>query len=213
VASRAAQPSSKEAIRRYLDEHGGGTDATAKQLFVTFGIDRRAAILGAGRAALAGALAVTVLVVAGGCGGAGDDDGSKPPTSAQTASVPEEPPKLAAARVESALIKELDGMKQLSIPLQGAPGATLGGGRLEVKSLSCPNDVPVEKGGTFSCKFTGRESGGSQGTVRVKGGTVRVTQLDSVGERFRYKAKWAGAGSTTTVGPVTIRLKRAAAEK
>jgi Domain of unknown function (DUF4333) len=134
-----------------------------------------------------------VTMLAAGCG---DED-----TPEETPTV-EETPTLDTAAVESALTKALDGTELLGVPgAITAPGAapqptTLGGGRLEVRSLSCPESIPEEQGGTFVCEVDAGKQDGS----------VRVTQKDATGERLSYKAKIKAPGVTTEIkGETKVR--------
>lgn len=152
------------------------------------------------------AIALAVMVVsaclgASGCGG--DDSGSEPDRGSDTGTTPEAPPTLSAARVESAVKKALDGIELFAIPTAVYPSgggppqqSQLGGGRLKVRSVTCPPNVPLERGGTFTCEL---DAGDNDGTVRLR-------QLKRSGSPLSYKASIepsdAGAGL-----PVKTELK------
>lgn len=128
----------------------------------------------------AAVLVVSVLLVLAGCGE------EEAPTAEETADTGEEVATLDAAQVESALTKSLDGTELLGAPTTflpqggGAPEeGQVGGGRLEVRSVTCPEDIPVERGGEFTCEIDGNQDG-----------SVRLTQLDSSGEKASFKAKF-----------------------
>jgi hypothetical protein len=135
------------------------------------------------------------LLVVSGCLGlsaCGDDKTAAPGTAApetarttETAATPRQPPTLNAARVESALRKSLHGIELPAIPTTlypkggGAPQQSqLGGGRLKVRSVTCPPAVPLERGGTFTCDVNARHADA----------TVRVKQLNASGSRLSFKA-------------------------
>ena len=136
---------------------------------------------------------VVVVSVCLGLAACGDDDSAAPDETAateeqapgaETAATEQEAATLDAAGVESALTKALDGVELIGAPVTffpeggGAPEEQqLGGGRLEIRSVTCPEGVPVEKGGEFSCEIEGNQDG-----------SVDVTQLDGSGERASYKA-------------------------
>jgi hypothetical protein len=132
------------------------------------------------------------LVVAGclvvcGCG---DGDEATKPEAGQapdTVAAPKAPPTLDEGKVESALEKSLSGIELPGVPTTiypkgGGPPtqSQIGGGRLKVRSVSCPPDVPVEKGGTFTCDVDARKNSAS----------VRVKQIDARGRRLSYTAKF-----------------------
>ena len=143
------------------------------------------------RRALNSARAVGLsLLVGSGCLGlsaCGDDEETAAPESArtqETAATPKAPPALDAGRVESALRKSLHGVELLAVPTTiypqggGAPQQSqLGGGRLKVRSVTCPAAVPLKKGGTFTCDVDAGDTGG----------TVRLKQLNGSGSRLSYK--------------------------
>jgi len=117
------------------------------------------------------------------------------PAPTETATT-EAPPTLSSARVEAALKKSLDGTELLALPATlypegGGPAqeTEVGGGRLNVRSVTCPEDVHLEEGGTFTCEVNAGKQDGS----------ARVTQLDSSGKRLRYRATFESSGVETTV--------------
>jgi hypothetical protein len=137
-----------------------------------------------------------VVSICLGLAACGDDDSAAPDETAatgeeatapdETAATEEEATTLDAAQVESALTKALDGVELIGAPVTffpeegGAPEEQqLGGGRLEIRSVKCPEGEPVEQGGEFTCQIEGNQDG-----------SVRVTQLDSSGSRASYKAKF-----------------------
>lgn len=138
---------------------------------------------------------IVVVSVCLGVAACGDDESPPDETAAtgkeatapdETAATEGEAATLNAAQVESALTKTLDGVELIGAPVTffpeegGAPQEQeLGGGRLEIQSVTCPEGEPVEKGGEFTCQIEGNQDG-----------SVQVTQLDSSGSRASYKAKF-----------------------
>jgi hypothetical protein len=153
----------------------------------------------AARAAAASALVVGACLGATGCGE--DDSGSERDEGSQPAApAPEERPTVDAARVEAALKKELNGIELFALPVPvyppggGAPQQTeVGGGRLKLRSVTCPPDVPLERGGTFTCELDGGDSDGS----------VELTQLNRQASSLRYKASIEGSGAGDGVSTTT----------
>ncbi len=145
------------------------------------------------------ALVSSCCLVLSACGG--DNNASPGPARApETTAAPKKPPTVNAARVESALLRNLR-----VLPLPAAPAtlypkgggppqqSQVGGGRLKVRSVTCPRGVPLQKGGTFSCDVAARGAGAS----------VRVKQLDATGHRLGYTAR---VKSQATGIPVVTRL-------
>jgi hypothetical protein len=135
----------------------------------------------------------------------GDDDGDEPEASGpqETTATSDEPPTLDAAKVESTLKRNLDGVELFALPAtiypdEGGPPeqSQVGGGRLRVRSVTCPPDVPLERGGTFTCDLDAR---------RGASGTVRMTQLDGSGKKLRFKATIESEAGTGI--PVETELK------
>ena len=121
-----------------------------------------------------------------GCGG--DDDGGEttatPEASSEEAAAPEEPATLDTAAVEDEFEKMLDGLELGGAPATiyppgGGPPEEIsyGGGKVEVKSVSCPDDVPLSKGESFDCEIDLSKGGGS----------AEVTELDDEGKQVSYK--------------------------
>lgn len=140
----------------------------------------------------AGLLLIGVLALAMPAAGCGDDDETTTeaePLAAEetTTSQAEAAPTLDAAKVEDALAENLDGVELLGAPAtvfpeQGGPGqeTEIGGGTLEVKSVTCPEDVTQEKGGEFTCELDGGKQDAS----------VELKQLDDSGSELSFKAKF-----------------------
>jgi len=129
-----------------------------------------------------------LLAVCLGVSACGDEDSDEPAGGGtpETTATAEEPPTLDAGRVEAELKRNLDGVELFALPAtiypdEGGPPeqSQVGGGRLRVRSVTCPPDVRQEKGGTFTCEVDAR--GGASGTVRL-------TQLNGSGTRLRFKA-------------------------
>jgi hypothetical protein len=132
---------------------------------------------------------IVLVSVCLGLAACGDDDsapsetaatGEEAPATGTAATGEDEASTLDPARVESALTKTLDGVELVSgpdtfLPLGG--GAPEQVGPLDIRSVTCPEDVPLEEGGEFSCEIDGSQDG-----------SVDVTQLDSSGDRASYKA-------------------------
>lgn len=150
--------------------------------------------------------ALTLVMLATACGGdeANEDAGERTPAGEGTAAPEEQPVSLDTARVERALTQNLDGVELGGVPVEifDEPGGTpeqgeLGGGQIDVRSVKCPADVPMEEGETFTCNIDGSPKG-----------TVRVTQLDADGKRVGFEAKFSqpDVGVDTTIeGKTRVR--------
>jgi hypothetical protein len=149
------------------------------------------------------------LIVASGCLGlsacGGDDDSG----SAETTRTPETaaaPPKarpvVDTAQVESRLEKILRGVELSALPATiypkgGGPPeqSQVGGGKLKVRAVTCPSNVPQEVGGTFTCNV---DAGRTSASVELK-------QLNETGTRLRYTTSIESEDATGI--PVTTELK------
>jgi Domain of unknown function (DUF4333) len=129
-------------------------------------------------------VAAASLALAG-CGG--DDEETTTPAEtadSEAAPAPEEPTTLDTKPVEAQLTKTLDGLELGGAPATiyppggGAPEQVqFGGGKVEVKSVSCPDDAPLRKGASFDCEIDLSKGGGS----------AEVTELDDEGKKVQYK--------------------------
>jgi len=149
------------------------------------------------------AIAVAVSICLAACGG-DDDSGSEPAPESGGATTQEAAPTLNTARVESALKKELDGVELSALPVPvyppgGGPPeqSQIGGGRVDVRSVTCPADVPVERGGTFTCDVDAGDNSGS----------ARLRQLNDSGSSLRYKATFEGSDSQGISTKTTLKGK------
>ena len=128
-------------------------------------------------------VATAVALVLAACGG---DDGetTKPAAEGQATTKPEQPPTVDSAAVEKKLKQTLKGISMPAIPVPvyppgGGPPeqSELGGGKVKVRSVSCPEDIPAEKGGAFTCEI---DAGKTEATARL-------TQLNNSGTKLRFK--------------------------
>ena len=132
---------------------------------------------------LAVAIVAAALMLAA-CGG-GDEKTTAPAAEDTPAKAPEPPPTVDTEAVERELKKTLHGISLSALPVPvyppggGPPKQTeLGGGKVKVRSVTCPKDVPAEKGGTFTCDVNAAKTEAS----------VRLTQLNGSGTKLRFKA-------------------------
>lgn len=136
------------------------------------------------------------------CGGGGNTASEKAATAPTTATTtPSKPATVNAARVESTLKRNFRGIGLPAVPATvypsggGPPQQTpIGGGRLKVRSVTCPDNVPAQRGGTFDCDIDAGKTSA----------TVRLTQLNDSGTRLRFKATFksemtAGVTGTTRI--------------
>ena len=151
------------------------------------------------RAGLAAAATAVALMLVG-CGGGDDDEPEKPEAPTGTTAAPEAPPTVDATKVEAALKRSLRVISLPALPTTlyprgGGPPEQqdIGGGRVKVRSVTCPEDVPIEKGEAFDCEMDAGKTTA----------TVRVTQLDNRGKRLRYKATFESEAEGI---PVTTKL-------
>jgi uncharacterized protein DUF4333 len=135
---------------------------------------------------LACVLVASASLAISACGG--DDDGgdtaAEPEPAAEEAPAPEEPATLDTKPVEAEFTKMLDGIELGGAPATvyppggGAPEEVeFGGGKVEVRSVSCPDDVAVERGESFDCEIELNKGDGS----------AEVRQLDSEGKKVEYR--------------------------
>ena len=124
---------------------------------------------------------------------------TKPPVSTREGTTPRKLPTLNTAQIESALKKNLHGLELPAITGTFSPSGggssqpvQIGGGRLTIRSVTCPPSVPQKKGQTLTCR------------VRTGKGfaMVRLRQLDGTGTRLSFKA----SGATWSVNG-QIKLK------
>ena len=146
-------------------------------------------------------VSVAVALVLAGCGGDGEET-AKPTAEGQTTTKPEQPVTVDSAAVEKQLKRNLKGISMPAIPVPvyppgGGPPeqSELGGGKIKVRSVTCPQDIRAEKGGTFVCDI---DAGKTESTARL-------TQLNDSGTKLRFKAslKSEAAGGVTQ----TTRLR------
>lgn len=146
-----------------------------------------------GAAALATAVALSPVA----CGGDDEQETTAPAAEEAPARAPEPPATVDADAVERQLKKNLHGIEQSALPVPvyppgGGPPeqSQIGGGKVRVRSVSCPEDIPAEKGGKFSCDIDARKTQA----------TVNLTQLNDSGTKLRFKAtlESEGSGVTTT---------------
>ena len=133
------------------------------------------------------------------CGGGDKNTAEKSTGTTPTATTPEKPATVDSARVESALKRNFRVISLPAVPTTlypsggGAPQPSqLGGGRLKVRSVTCPKDIPAQKGGTFDCDIDAGKTSAA----------VHLTQLNATGTRLRFKATFksevtGGVTSTT----------------
>ena len=132
------------------------------------------------------------------CGGDDGGNAASESTAADTTTkAPEQPPVVDANAVEKQLKKNLKGISSPALPVPvyppggGPPTQTqLGGGKIKVRSVSCPEDIPAEKGGTFTCEVNAGKADA----------TVKLTQLNDAGTKLRFRAtlKSESNGVTST---------------
>ncbi|HEX6117503.1 MAG TPA: hypothetical protein VFY99_10410 [Solirubrobacterales bacterium] len=133
-------------------------------------------------------LAATGALALSACGGNDDSDESDTAadtgTASEAAPAPEEPPTLDTQSVEAELEQTVDGIELGGAPATiyppggGAPEQVeFGGGKVEVKSVICPDDVPLNTGESFDCEIDLNKGDGS----------AEVTELDSEGKRVEYR--------------------------
>jgi hypothetical protein len=98
-------------------------------------------------------LMLLLLAVCLGVSACGDEDSDEPAGGGtpETTATAEEPPTLDAGRVEAELKRNLDGVELFALPATIYPGeggppeqSQVGGGRLRVRSVTCPPDVRQE---------------------------------------------------------------------
>jgi len=152
------------------------------------------------------AVGLPVLMVAGalvlaGCGD-DDDDSAEPAKAPETAQAPPKPPTVDDAQLESQLKKTLSVLQLPALPTMiyprgGGPPeqSQIGGGRIKVRSVTCPPSVPLEKGRKFDCDVV----------VRKATASVTLKQLNAKGTSMSYTAT---VESEVTEGiPVTTKLR------
>jgi hypothetical protein len=155
------------------------------------------------------ALAATaVATVLSACGGDGEET-TKPAAEEQPATRPAQPATVDSAAVEKQLKRNLKGISMPAIPVPvyppgGGPPeqSQLGGGKIKVRSVTCPEDIPAEKGSAFTCDI---DAGKTEATARL-------TELNNSGTKLRFKAtlksEVAGGVTETTRLRGTINTTR-----
>jgi hypothetical protein len=152
------------------------------------------------------ALVISGCVALSGCGEDGTADRAPATSEAKTTPTAKEPATLQTARLESLLKRNLRALPLPAVPATiypqggGPPEQTqYGGGHLRVRSVTCPESVPLERGGRFTCDVDARKATGG----------VRMTQLDDRGRRLRYRAsiKTEAAGGIPVTTNLTGKLK------
>lgn len=129
--------------------------------------------------------AISATVALGSCGGDDGEEPTEPAAQDTTPTQPEEAATVDAAAVEKQLKRNLKGISMPALPVPvyppggGPPDQTqLGGGKVKVRSVSCPGDIPAEKGYTFTCDVDAGKTDAS----------VRLTELNDSGTKLRFKA-------------------------
>ena len=150
------------------------------------------------RPAMLVSLAVAAGLALSACGG-GDNQASGPTGTGTSPAAPKAPATVDATKVEAALKRSFKGISLPAVPTMiypkgGGPPqqSQIGGGRLKVRSVTCPEDIPARTGGKFSCDIDAGKTSA----------TVQLTQLNSTGTKLRFRATFksemtAGVTGTT----------------
>ena len=140
-----------------------------------------------------------------GCGNGGNQAqkpaGTTPGTTTPTTTQPKQA-TVNANKVEATLKRSFRGLSAPALPATiyprggGAPQQSqYGGGRIKVRSVTCPDGVPLQKGRSFSCQVD----------VAKGTGGVRLTQLDGSGSKMRFKATFKSEVMTGVTATTRIR--------